>query len=104
MEAYQINSNCILIKDGTLLYCFTGFKFIRSIVVDLFQISKDKLIYQKVFQSECSAEPLNKTGTKAIEIAYPHLKNFPKINPKQLLTHQNPFVREIIRKILNEKS
>lgn len=108
MEAYKIKKEQILILSEEVIYYISEnvFNDEFEIVIDEFYYQNQQLIYQGVRcvnerNKEDSFGKLTPEGISSIKFIYQHRKAYPKINPKQLLTHHNKQLREFIKEIFN---
>lgn len=110
MEAYKIlDDRMLIIENDSFLYQIIGFKkdpildsfqgYNDGVIVDKFEIVNGQLQYLGVMFAQHGADPL--ALPHLVKRDYLNRKDYPKINPKQLLTHFNPHLREIIKKILD---
>lgn len=107
MEAYKIENTQLLIEKTDLVYYIWDFRNDRDLILDVFKRNDQNLTYEKTIcrsdpEYSVVAPPPDGNICKIVEEDYLTRETSMKINLKQLLTHPNKLLREIIKELLNE--
>lgn len=98
--AHNQAANHLILKNDKYVYILWDIPEVYTI--DLYKVLNEKIINGRVL----SGDPawLNSKYTAERLLREIKRDEHPEINPKQFLTHHNPLVRKIIKKVLSDES
>lgn len=104
MKAYQTKSNNLLIETRNNVY-YLWVITDETIIVDKFQRREEKLTFiEMAYSTDPNEHGPTMGNIEIIRENYQNRENYKTLNPKQLLTHSNEIIRNIVKEIINDQN